>query len=38
VLVDRFVPAFDTSTVWPIAAIVLGIGLVVLAFIRPSRA
>jgi len=36
-LVERYVPGIDTSTIWPIVVIVLGIGLIGLAFLRPSR-
>jgi phage shock protein PspC (stress-responsive transcriptional regulator) len=36
VLVVRYVPGLDAGTLWPIVAIVVGIGLVALAVIRPS--
>ncbi|HLA17328.1 MAG TPA: PspC domain-containing protein [Candidatus Limnocylindrales bacterium] len=34
---ERFLPQIDTSMLWPIVVIALGIGLVALAFLRPSR-
>ncbi len=36
-LIDRYVPGLDTATLWPVAVIVVGVVLVGLAFLRPSR-
>ena len=35
-LIDRYVPAIDTDLLWPVALVVLGIVLLVLALRRPS--
>jgi phage shock protein PspC (stress-responsive transcriptional regulator) len=33
----RLVPGLDSATTWPILVVLLGIALVVFAFVRPSR-
>jgi phage shock protein PspC (stress-responsive transcriptional regulator) len=35
-LIDQYVPAIDTDLLWPVALVVLGIVLLVLALRRPS--
>jgi phage shock protein C len=34
-LIDRYVPAFDSDLVWPIALVVLGVALLVVSLRRP---
>jgi phage shock protein C len=35
-LIDQFVPAIDTDLLWPVALVVLGVVLLVIALRRPS--